>query len=324
MQYPIPERAGEMFGVPGRFFAVQEPQMVRGRLVYRNQTWLSESRPVQGYGTNGRMQVEVRFDDECGNGKQSFAITATIRTDESRRRRDIQAGGCLHEDIAKVFPELAHLCKWHLMDADGPMCYIANTTYLAGDRDCNGRRKGDVSSYETWVRFGNVPLGHKFEGRFGKSVLEKIAHSRTVPETDPTYGFRVEPIPYDNKGKGYGFQPKWHFIGDGAKQWHECPFDSEAEANMWAETLNRAITDLDYMTVFTIPTAYSEGKERELDSARSVAVWPDATDEQLTLPKEELTTLLKARLPALIADFRKVIEQSGFLWEPEQPETKEK
>lgn len=57
-----------------------------------------------------------------------------------------------------------------------------------------------------------------------------------------------------------------------------------------------------------------EGKPRELDHARSSAVWPDATDEQLCLPKEQLEALLIERLPVLMAEFRKDVESLGFIY----------
>lgn len=61
-----------------------------------------------------------------------------------------------------------------------------------------------------------------------------------------------------------------------------------------------------------------EGKERQLDAARRTAVWPDATDEQLCLPRAELEDLLMKRLPALLEDFRKDVEAAGFLWASEE------
>ena len=54
-------------------------------------------------GTPCKMTVQVRFDDECGNGHNTFAITADIRG------RFIDMGGCLHDEIREHFPELAHL-----------------------------------------------------------------------------------------------------------------------------------------------------------------------------------------------------------------------
>lgn len=54
------------------------------------------------------------------------------------------------------------------------------------------------------------------------------------------------------------------------------------------------------------------GKERELDAARRAAIWPDATDEELMAP--DLKERLLARLPALISEFRSVVEELGFQW----------
>ncbi len=79
---------------------------------------------VKGYGANAVIWAHLRYDDECGNGHNSFAITGSVK----KGREDL-AGGCLHEDIATVFPELAPLIKWHLCSSDGPMHYIANTVY---------------------------------------------------------------------------------------------------------------------------------------------------------------------------------------------------
>jgi len=135
MNYPIAEHAHSINNIPGRMFTIHAPQEVRCALVHRNQTWKSEGRKVAGYGTNGTMHVEIRFDDDCQNGHQTFAITADIYTDESRRRRDIAAGGCLHEDIERIFPELAPLIKWHLMSTDGPLHYVANTVYHANNKN---------------------------------------------------------------------------------------------------------------------------------------------------------------------------------------------
>lgn len=55
-----------------------------------------------------------------------------------------------------------------------------------------------------------------------------------------------------------------------------------------------------------------EGKKRELDYARSTAIWPDATDEQLM--DDNLAEALKARLPALLVEFRQTLEALGFTW----------
>jgi hypothetical protein len=57
-----------------------------------------------------------------------------------------------------------------------------------------------------------------------------------------------------------------------------------------------------------------EGKERQLDLARSSAVWPEATDEELCAPPEELKAKLAARLPGLIEQFRSDMIACGFIY----------
>jgi hypothetical protein len=98
--------------------------------------------------------VTVRHDDQCGNGHNTFSITGDLYATRGSSRdgtvkhadgRTLKwsAGGCLHDVIAKRLPELAPLLKWHGCSTDGPLHYIANTTYLAGDRDHWGLRKGE-------------------------------------------------------------------------------------------------------------------------------------------------------------------------------------
>jgi hypothetical protein len=85
-------------------------------------------KPISGYGTGAQITATVRHDDRCGNGHNTFSVTAEVRIPG---RRDIEAGGCMHKEIAKHFPELAPFIKWHLTSTDGPMHYTANTLYHA-------------------------------------------------------------------------------------------------------------------------------------------------------------------------------------------------
>ena len=75
----------------------------------------------------------VRYDDECRNGHNTFAITGEIwRAKQGQPvERDCESCGCIHEDITKRLPKLAPYIKWHLTSSDGPMYYIANTVYHA-------------------------------------------------------------------------------------------------------------------------------------------------------------------------------------------------
>ena len=134
--------------------------------------------------------------------------------------------------------------KWHLVGADGPMHYVANTVYHAGDRDHYGLKKGESRQMVT------------------------------------------------NKGLPMWERPRVdHALHSG----HECPTDSVTV--LWGP----------YMRV-------GEGKERQLDFARSSAVWLDATDEELSVEPEELKKRLLARLPGLMAEFKAFIESLGFVY----------
>lgn len=78
------------------------------------------------------LTVTLRYDDQCRNGHNTFSITGELwrATKDGRRKgRDCLACGCLHDDIAKHFHELAHVIPWHGVTTDGPLLYIENTLY---------------------------------------------------------------------------------------------------------------------------------------------------------------------------------------------------
>jgi hypothetical protein len=79
-------------------------------------------------GIKHRIRAFVRYDDECGNGHNTFAITGQIQEIHGSRWVD-SSFGMLHDEIGKRFPQIALLLKWHLCSSDGPMHYIANTLY---------------------------------------------------------------------------------------------------------------------------------------------------------------------------------------------------
>lgn len=88
-----------------------------------------------------RITAEVRHDDSCRNGHNSFAITGTIDERIAGDRWRDYAGGCLHQEVAKHFHELAPFIRWHLVGEDGPMHYEANTLYWLGFSGwCDGKR----------------------------------------------------------------------------------------------------------------------------------------------------------------------------------------
>lgn len=88
-----------------------------------------------------RVTVEVRFDDSCHNRHESLSITVS----------HVDGGGADHEMVQAVFPELQWILPYHLCSTEGPMHYMTNTVWHAGDRDCWGGRNGDVRFTDYYV-----------------------------------------------------------------------------------------------------------------------------------------------------------------------------
>lgn len=231
-----------ILGVPGRMY----PRHPRSNGTWAAQKWISQARPIKGYDKGAGLRVEIRFDDSCSNGHDTFAITADVRVPG---RRDIEAGGCLHEDIARVFPELAPLIRWHLVSTDGPMHYVANTVYHADEH----------GPTHAWVYY-------------------------TAPESDP--------------------------LGIGDKGERLLSYAKRQEAE-------QAEGKPGYRVQWDIKTV----KTRNLDHARSCAVWPEATDAELTVDRDALKAALLARHPQLMAEFRQAMENAGLAWSPAKEST---
>lgn len=222
-------------------------------ILTENQVKICGPKAIMGYGAGGMIIAHVRYDDQCGNGHNTFSITGSIVTNASRRRGDIEAGGCIHEEIAHHFPELAPFIKWHLCSSDFPLHYISNTLYLAGERDCWGLKKGEFRQ-------------HTSRGKYQHNGIEGVPNWRLeISEELPRDVYQAEkPAPVTLEWKAYG--------------------------------------------------RTGEGKARELASARSTAIWPEATDEQLSQEPEALRAALMARHPALMAEFRAAVESLGFTY----------
>ncbi len=289
-----PEYKHAINGVSGRMFARTVHPDRPGR--WCSQRWISESRPIAGYGSDhSKISVEIRFDDGLNNGHATFAITATVRTPG---RRDIDAGGCMHDDIHQHFPELAHLIRWHLCSTDGPMHYLANTLYFASDCDHNGRRVGEPDRFDYVVYFDDVPIGHV--------VTEKMY--RFLSDLKGP----LMPVAYDHDRDLATYGTHYAPDGMGGMSWARAPWRTYREADEFCRAFNHCTPRFE-----VVPTHWSQGKARELDAARGAACWPEATDEQLSAPRADLERVLIERLPALLADFRRETEEAGFLWSPD-------
>lgn len=265
--------------------------------------------------TNGdRVRAIVSYGDECKNGHNTFSITGNVwykefdaiertKRDRAERARDGDAGGCIHEDIARAMPYLAPFIKWHLTSTDGPMHYIANTLYLADDADHNGKRVGEPTRFDHFVRFNGSRVGHMVKPAFARFLQSKL------DEPNCAVDLVIVKLEHVNKdGETFQYAPKYTFKGFGTK-WHEGPFDELSTAQDWKHAMYH-----EAVSITAQPTVWSDGKERQLDAARSAAVWPDATDEILKQPRALLSTVLSERLPALMAEFRTAVESFGFTY----------
>lgn len=293
--------AHSIFGVAGDLETI-----VKTGNLFKTQKWTSNWHRISWYGESAQMRVFVRYDDECGNKHHSFAITAEILV-----RGQDSAGGCLHDEIAQFFPKLTPLIQWHHMDSDGPMHYPGNTLYHASDLDHSGKAKGEPNSWEERIKFENFPISITVKNEFLKWLKEAEKFNASALKTNPDYiHFDIVEVPHGNKPGGHQYSPNYTFKGYREDSWGYAPFTNLNDIQEFKEALK---LPHEYVKVVT---GYSDGKKRELDYARKSAVWPEATDEQLCLPREELKALLEARLPMLVANFKQLISDIGFQWEP--------
>ena len=293
------EKTIPLFGLVAKAYPIRATD--NGRIISQK---IKVSKKIRYYGKPATITATLRLDDQCRNGHEEFSITGEIW---HPNRRDCETCGCIHEDIEKHFPQLKHLIKWHLMGIGSPMHYIGNTTYYASNRDHNGKLKGEPTHFEQAVYFGDSPIANILSDKFAQFLKERQGTGDFLPLA----------VPHINRdGDTYKFADKYTFIGF-EREWHLCPFDNLREAQEFSNAMR------DCKARFaSIPTSWSEGKERDFKAARSCAKWEEATDEQLSLPKAELEELLKARLPQLISDFRVDMIECGFKY-PTLPEGKE-
>jgi hypothetical protein len=119
------EYAHTINGEAGRMFDRHEWQ--HGSGLFSTQTWKASKQ----LGNGRSITVNLRFDDNCRNGSMTFSATADIVNIKLCGDKT-ESCGCLHDEIARHFPGLAPLLKWHLTSTDGPMHYLANTLYWLG------------------------------------------------------------------------------------------------------------------------------------------------------------------------------------------------
>lgn len=221
------ERVGSMFGVPVIFYAVRADDS--GRIV--TQYAVSETRGLDGspaQDSDQAIRFTARFDDSCHNGAETFAMTCdllgpVLRTRLAARRPNI-GGGADHDAITAAFPEVRGLLRWHLCSTRGPMHYIANTLYLAGDRDCYGLRAGE---------------SRQIIGRNGPAwLLRVLADDGTESDLPQAYSCNTQDGPEPPPSPGRLVWRPWCRIGEGKAR----DLDAARRAACWPDA-----TDADLM-----------------------------------------------------------------------------
>lgn len=251
--------------------------------------------------------IDIRHDDECNNGHNTFSITGSLFTGEYQTEpksdRNLVVCGCIHEIIEQYAPQFAPFIKWHLVSTDSPMHFVANPLYHAGDRDYNGRSKGEPFAFKRKLMFNDVPFLYTPKKEL-LDFIDEVGLDANWSEFE-----LIELHRKDNSKGGYQFSPKVSLALMSVTEWHKAPFDDMEEARNF-------IYDMTHCKVEIVEraTRYGEGKERNFKAARESAKWSEATDAQLSLPKEELEKLLIARLPTIIQEFKEDVEKIGFVY----------
>lgn len=80
-------------------------------------------------GSKTRTKIKIRLNDECRNGREDFSITADIDEKDGRGQWRESGGGCCHDHILKLRPELAPFVALHLSDKDGAPMHGADSAF---------------------------------------------------------------------------------------------------------------------------------------------------------------------------------------------------
>lgn len=174
---------------------------------------------------NQSTTIRITLDDECKNGHEDFSITADIREKDARGRWVEAGGGCCHEHILSLRPDLKpfvdlHLCTWQGI----PMHCAANAFYwLAGHLGLS------------YVEY------HGGSGSSGKSKEECLRifreHVRCTDDELPTLlGCRSQEelrIAIED----LGIVKRWKKEAEAAikqlEEWTENEFESTATRGLW-------------------------------------------------------------------------------------------
>lgn len=77
-----------------------------------------------------RFEIDIRLDDECHNGHDDFSLTGMYRLKGHTDRHDPwSGGGCCHDEILKIRPDLKIFADLHLSNSKGQPMYTVENGY---------------------------------------------------------------------------------------------------------------------------------------------------------------------------------------------------
>lgn len=183
---------------------------------------------------------------------------------------------------------------------------LANALYMASNRQDKNYDPGEPCYWDHVIIFNSLEIDIVKPRAFVCFLSALYSSLRSVPAD----ALDVVEVAHPDAGKGgIEYRPNYTFKSYPA-EWHECPFNSRREAEQWAKAIPGGFR------IEKVPTLWAKAKPRDFAAARRFAVWPEATDAELSLPYDELKQLLDARLPVLLEEFKNGKEIGGFLFSP--------
>lgn len=160
--------------------------------------------------------VTLRWDYRCGNGHNTFGVSGEIFECNYLKGEPyiIHDNGMklwLHScgqiaGIETYFPDLADALPFHLFDERGPLHYIPNTLYRAGDKDCWGLRKGELEQFRSKTSglplWTYVPHAKMEDGNWKRGYLGDLVASATQPPDYESELLKIVWEPWGRLGEG--------------------------------------------------------------------------------------------------------------------------
>lgn len=192
---------------------------------------------------NEKTTIKISLDDDCKNGHEDFSLTADIYERTPKGWRD-SGGGCCHDHILALRPELATFARLHLATCDGvPMHAIANAWYWfqgafpdsaesGGNRGpCHGGTGSSGKSPDECRRI------------FGEHILATPEQVQTIAGKNPRSQVELQFILEE-----MGFPAQWKAEAGAAirqlEEWTGNEFESKATKQCWQPLTEEQKTDI--------------------------------------------------------------------------------